>query len=50
MGILLVSHNLEQFEELATRLVVMDHGRVVLDTPQVAEGIDFFMQIKNKKI
>jgi lipopolysaccharide transport system ATP-binding protein len=50
MGILLVSHNLEQFEELATRLVVMDQGKVVLDTPDVREGIAFFMQIKNNKL
>lgn len=49
MGILLVSHNLEQFEELATRLVVMEQGQVVLDTPDVHEGIAYFLQIKKQR-
>jgi lipopolysaccharide transport system ATP-binding protein len=50
MGVLLVSHNLDQFEELATRLLVMDHGQVMMDTPQVKEGIEFFQSVKKRRL
>lgn len=39
LGILLVSHNMEQFEELATRLVLMEKGQVVGETDDIAYGI-----------
>ncbi len=38
-GILLVSHNLEQFEELATRLLLMENGKLVGETEDIAYGI-----------
>ncbi len=47
MGILLISHNMEQFEELATRLVIMDQGRIVAETDDIAYGIK---QVMDKKI
>lgn len=47
MGVMLVSHNLEQFEELATRLVIMDHGRVIAETDDIAYGLK---QVMDKKI
>lgn len=47
MGILLISHNMEQFEELATRLVIMDQGKIVAETDDIAFGIK---QVMDKKI
>ncbi len=47
MGVLLVSHNMEQFHELATRIIVMEKGRIVLETKNVDEAIAF--AVKNKK-
>ncbi len=46
MGILLISHNMEQFEELATRLVVMEKGKIVLETDDVKAGIKYVMDKK----
>ena len=48
MGVLLVSHNMEQFHELANRIVVMEHGRIVLETTDVDKAIAFAM-LKKKK-
>lgn len=48
-AILLVSHNLEQFTELADRLVVMEKGKVVLETRNIQEGIDFALRNKPQK-
>lgn len=39
MGTLLISHNLEQFEELATRLIIMKEGRIVGETDDIQYGI-----------
>jgi ABC-type polysaccharide/polyol phosphate transport system ATPase subunit len=46
MGILLVSHNMEQFLELATRLVVMQKGKIVLETRDIQAGLDYVMRHK----
>jgi len=45
-GIMLVSHNMEQFEELATRLIIMENGTIVGETDDIAYGIK---QVMNKK-
>jgi len=45
IGILLVSHNMEQFEELATRLVIMEKGKVLGETKDISYGIK---QVMNK--
>lgn len=51
MGILLISHNLEQFEQLATRLVVMEKGKIVLETSNIQEGIKYVVDSKrNRKL
>jgi lipopolysaccharide transport system ATP-binding protein len=39
MGVLLISHNMEQFEEMATRLIVMEKGRITCETDDIAYGI-----------
>ena len=39
MGILLISHNMEQFEELATRIIIMERGRIVGETDDIQYGI-----------
>ncbi len=45
-GVMLVSHNMEQFEELATRLIIMESGQIVGETDDIAYGIK---QVMNKK-
>ncbi len=45
-AVLLVSHNLEQFTELADRLIVMEKGRVVHESTDIQEGIDFALSNK----
>jgi ABC-type multidrug transport system ATPase subunit len=47
-GIMLVSHNMEQFEELATRLVIMENGQIVGETNDIAYGIKQVMNKKNQ--
>ncbi|WP_143764557.1 ABC transporter ATP-binding protein [Owenweeksia hongkongensis] len=47
-GVLLVSHNMEQFEELATRLVIMEKGRIIGETDDIAYGIKQVMDKKGK--
>jgi len=47
IGILLVSHNMEQFEELATRLIIMEKGRIVGETDDISYGIKQVMDKGN---
>lgn len=49
VGIMLVSHNMEQFEELANRLIIMEKGRIVGETNDVAYGIKQVINQKNSK-
>ncbi len=46
MGILLISHNLEQFTELATRLVIMEKGKITKETSNIQEGIQYVLDHK----
>lgn len=39
IGTLLISHNMEQFEQLATRLILMEKGQVIGETDDIAYGI-----------
>ena len=47
MGVLLVSHNMEQFQKLATRMIVMEKGKIVMDTVDVQKAIDHALKEKN---
>ena len=47
--VLLVSHNIRQVERLCSRVIVMDHGRSVLDAkPQ--EGCNYFYSLSEHQI
>ena len=47
--VLLVSHNIRQVERLCSRVIVMDHGRSVLDAkPQ--EGCNYFYSLSEQQI
>ena len=48
MGVLLVSHNMEQFQKLATRMIVMEKGKIVMDTVDVQKAIDHALKEKNE--
>ena len=39
-AVVFVSHNMQQVSWFSTRVMVMDHGSVVLDSPNPSEGID----------
>jgi len=39
IGTLLISHNMEQFEQLATRLILMEKGKIIGETDDIAYGI-----------
>jgi len=42
-AVMLVSHNLEQFEQLATRLIIMENGTIVGETDDISYGIKQIM-------
>lgn len=46
MGVLLVSHNMEQFMELATRIIVMEKGKVVMETTDIPKAIKYAVKDK----
>jgi hypothetical protein len=37
-----VSHNMQQISWFSTRVMVMDHGAVLIDSPNPSEGIDLY--------
>ena len=39
IGTLLISHNMEQFEQLATRLILMEKGQIIGETDDISYGI-----------
>jgi lipopolysaccharide transport system ATP-binding protein len=39
-AVVFVSHNMQQISRFCTRVMVMDHGKVMLDSPSPSEGID----------
>jgi len=39
-AVVFVSHNMQQISAFCTRVMVMDHGHVLLDSPSPSEGID----------
>ena len=43
-GIIFISHNINQINKVANRVIVLEHGVVVHRNPDVASGIDFYMR------
>ena len=39
-AVVFVSHNMQQISWFSTRVMVLDHGSVVIDSPKPSEGID----------
>ena len=39
-AVVFVSHNMQQVSMFSTRVIVMDHGLVLIDSPNPSEGID----------
>ncbi len=39
-AVVFVSHNMQQISRFCTRVMVMNHGSVLLDSPNTADGID----------
>jgi lipopolysaccharide transport system ATP-binding protein len=49
-AVVFVSHNMQQISRFCTRVMVMDHGHVLLDSPNPAEGIDqYYGLVKHKQ-
>lgn len=42
-AVVLVSHNMQYVSNFCTRVVVLDHGRLVLDSTDVSQGIDRYI-------
>lgn len=49
-AVVFVSHNMQNISSFCTRVMVMDHGTALLDTDNLAEGIDrYFSLVKHGK-
>jgi lipopolysaccharide transport system ATP-binding protein len=49
-AVVFVSHNMQQISWFSTRVMVMDHGSVVLDSPNPSEGIDrYYGLVKHER-
>ena len=49
-AVVFVSHNMQQISRFCTRVMVMDHGHVLLDSPNPAAGIDqYYGLVKHKQ-
>lgn len=49
-AVVFVSHNMQQISRFCTRVMVMNHGHVLLDSPNPAEGIDqYYGLVKHKQ-
>ena len=49
-AVVFVSHSMQQISAFCTRVMVMDHGHVLLDSPNPAEGIDqYYGLVKHEK-
>lgn len=49
-AVVFVSHNMQQISWLCTRVMVMDHGKVLLDSQNPSEGIDqYFGLVKHQQ-
>ena len=49
-AVVFVSHNMQQVSAFCTRVLVMDHGSVLLDSPNTVEGIDlYYGLVRHKK-
>jgi lipopolysaccharide transport system ATP-binding protein len=49
-AVVFVSHNMQQISAFCTRVMVMDHGHVLPDSPNPAEGIDqYYGLVKHKQ-
>jgi len=42
-GIIFITHNLNRIESLANYILVLDHGKVVFDSKNVKEGVDYYL-------
>ena len=49
-AVVFVSHNMQQISWFSTRVMVLDHGSVVIDSPNPSEGIDrYYGLVKHEK-
>jgi len=48
-AVVFVSHNMQQISRFCTRVMVMDHGAVLLDSPNPSEGIDQYYGLVQHK-
>lgn len=49
-AVVFVSHSMQQISMFCTRVMVMDHGHVLLDSPKLSEGIDqYYGLVKHEK-
>lgn len=44
-AVILVSHNMQFISHFCTRVIFMDHGRALVDTSNVSEGIDNYFKL-----
>jgi lipopolysaccharide transport system ATP-binding protein len=49
-AVVFVSHNMQQVSSFCTRVMVMDHGRPLLDTSNPAEGIDLYNSLVKHQV
>jgi homopolymeric O-antigen transport system ATP-binding protein len=49
-AVIFVSHNMQQISWFSTRVMVMDHGMTIVDSPNPSEGIDqYYGLVKHKQ-
>ena len=49
-AVVFVSHNMQQISWFCTRVMVMDHGHVLIDSPNSSDGIDqYYGLVKHEK-
>jgi lipopolysaccharide transport system ATP-binding protein len=49
-GIISIAHNIDQIANLSTDILVLDAGKKIFETPDVSEGIDFYLRKCGTKI
>jgi len=43
-GIIFISHNIKRAESLANKIIVLDQGKVMCDTRNIDEGIEYYLE------
>lgn len=43
---ILISHNMQMVSRICSKIIVMESGRFIFESPDVAEGIEYYQQLK----